>query len=180
MVASSNLNVSKGLKMIVRNEDGRMVVRVADFYNEYLNTISIDMGPTHFMCLVFINSVENYFDIDERREDQGIQLLNLWLGEERVFDKNEEYRMNAFGIHSFLTEMQYIELAWRGMSEFQGTDHWMTELEFNEYLEHVGTSYTVCGLDNKDVKFTKIKNFMRVGMLKEIIHREPDAKNYLT
>lgn len=33
MVASSNFNVSKGLKMIVRNEDGRMVVRVADFYN---------------------------------------------------------------------------------------------------------------------------------------------------
>ena len=49
--------------MYLRNEDGRLVVRVADFYNEYLNTISIDMGPTHFMCLVLIDSVENYVDI---------------------------------------------------------------------------------------------------------------------
>ena len=166
--------------MYLRNEDGRLVVRVADFYNEYLNTISIDMVPTHFMCLVLIDSVENYFDIYERREDQGMQLLNLWLGEERVFTKYEESRMNASGIHSFLTEMKYIELAWLGMSEFQGTEHWMSEPEFNDYIENVGKSYTVFGLENKDVKFTKIKNFMRVGMLKEIIRKNPEAKLYLT
>lgn len=166
--------------MYLRNEDGRMVVRVADFYNEYLNTISIDMGPTHFMCLVLIDSVHNCVDIYDRREDQGIQLLNLWLGSERVFTKYEESRMNASGIHSFLTEMKYIELAWLGMSEFQGTEHWMSESEFNDYIEHVGKSYTVFGLENKDVKFTKIKNFMRVGMLKEIIQKNPEAKIYLT
>jgi hypothetical protein len=166
--------------MYLRNEDGRLVVRVADFYNEYLNTISIDMGPTHFMCLVLIDSVENYVDIYERREDQGIQLLNLWLGEERVFTKYEESRMNASGIHSFVTEMKYIELAWLGMSEFQGTEHWMSEPEFNDYIENVGKAYTVFGLDNKDVKFTKLKNFMRVGMLKEIMQNNPGAKIYLT
>lgn len=166
--------------MYLRNEDGRLVVRVADFYNEYLNTISIDMGPTHFMCLVLIDSVDNFVDIYERREDQGMQLLNLWLGEERVFTKYEESRMNASGIHSFLTEMKYIELAWLGMSEFQGTEHWMSEPEFNDYIENVGKSYTVFGLENKDVKFTKIKNFMRVGMLKEIIQKNPGAKIYLT
>ncbi len=166
--------------MYLRNEDGRLVVRVADFYNEYLNTISIDMAPTHFMCLVLIDSVENYVDIYERREDQGMQLLNLWLGEERVFTKYEESRMNASGIHSFITEMKYLELAWLGMSEFQGTEHWMSEPEFNDYIENVGKSYTVFGLENKDVKFTKIKNFMRVGMLKEIIQKNPEAKLYLT
>lgn len=180
MVASSNLNVLKGLKMVVRNEEGRMVVRVADFYNEYLRRISLDMAPTQFMCLVLIDSVENYVDIYERREDQGIQLLNLWLGGERAFTKGEEYRMNASGIHSFLTERQYIELASLGMSEFQGTEHWMSEIEFDEYVENVERSYTIFGIDNKDVKFTKIKNFMRVGMLKEIIHRNPEAKIYLT
>ena len=166
--------------MQVRNEDGRMVVRVADFYDEYLNTICKNMEPTHFMCLVLIDSVDNFVYIYDRREDQGIQLLNLWLGEERVFAEYEEYRMNASGIHSFLTERQYIELAYLGMSEFQGTEHWMSEIEFDEYLDYVWRSYTIYGLDNKDVKFTKIKNFMRVGMLKEIIHRNPEAKIYLT
>ena len=163
--------------MYLRNEDGRLVVRVADFYNEYLNTIRKDMAPTHFMCLVLIDSVENYVDIYERREDQGIQFLNLWLGEERVFTKYEESRMNASGIHSFLSEMKYIELAWLGMSEFQGTEHWMSEPEFNEYI---GSSYAVFWFENKDVKFAKIKNFMRVGMLKEIIQKNPEAKLYLT
>lgn len=166
--------------MYLRNEDGRLVVRVADFYDEYLNTIRKNMGPTHFMCLVLIDSVDNFVDIYERREDQGIQLLNLWLGEERVFTKYEESRMNVSGIHSFLTEMKYIELAWLGMSEFQGTEHWMSEPEFNDYIENVGKSYIVFGLENKDVKFTKIKNFMRVGMLKEIIQKNPEAKLYLT
>ena len=167
--------------MYLRNEDGRLVVRVADFYDEYLNTISKNMGPTHFMCLVLIYSVDNFVDIYERREDQGIQLLNLWLGGERAFTEGEEYRMNASGIHSFLTERQYIELAFLGMSEFQGTEHWMSEIEFDEYIQqNVERSYTIFEIDNKDLKFTKIKNFMRVGMLKEIIHREPDAKIYLT
>jgi len=101
MVASSNLNVSKGLKMIVRNEDGRMVVRVADFYNEYLQKISFDMDQTHFMCLVLIDSLFEQIELDDRREDHGIQFLNLWLGGERAFTKGEEYRMNASGIHSF-------------------------------------------------------------------------------
>ena len=132
------------------------------------------------MCLVLVDSVDNYVYIYERREDQGIQLLNLWLGEERVFTKYEEYRMNASGIHSFLSEMKYIELAWLSMTEFQGTEHRMSKLEFNEYIENVGKSYTVFGLDNKDVKFTKLKNFMRVGMLKEIIQKNPEAKIYLT
>jgi hypothetical protein len=166
--------------MYLRNEDGRLVVRVADFYDEYLNTIRKNMGPTHFMCLVLIDSVDNFVDIYERREDQGMQLLNLWLGEERVFTKYEESRMNASGIHSFVTEMKYIELAWLGMSEFQGTEHWMSEPEFNDYIENVGKAYTVFGLDNKDVKFTKLKNFMRVGMLKEIMQNNPGAKIYLT
>ena len=166
--------------MYLRNEDGRLVVRVADFYDEYLNTIRKNMGPTHFMCLVLIESVDNFVDIYERREDQGIQLLNLWLGEERVFTKYEESRMNASGIHWFLTEMKYIELAWLGMSEFRGTEHWMSKLEFNDYIENVGKSNTVFGLDNKDVKFTKLKNFMRVGMLKEIMQNNPGAKIYLT
>lgn len=180
MVASSNLNVSKGLKMIVRNEDGRMVVRVADFYNEYLQKISFDMDQTHFMCLVLIDSLFEQIKLDDRREDQGIQFLNLWLGGERAFTEGEEYRMNASGIHSFLTERQYIELAFLGMSDFQGTEHWMSEIEFDEYVNNVDSSYTIFGIDNKDVKFTKIKNFMRVGMLKEIIHRDPEAKIYLT
>ena len=166
--------------MYLRNEDGRLVVRVADFYDEYLNTIRKNMRSTHFMCLVLINSVDNYVYIYERREDQGIQLLNLWLGEERVFTKYEESRMNASGIHSFLSEMKYIELAWLGMSEFQGTEHRMSEPEFNEYIEHVGKTYTLFGLENKDVKFTKLKSFMRVGMLKQIIHKNPEAKIYLT
>ena len=166
--------------MYLRNEDGRLVVRVADFYDEYLNTIRKNMGPTHFMCLVLIDSVDNFVDIYDRREDQGIQFLNLWLGGERAFTEGEEYRMNASGIHSFLTERQYIELAFLGMSDFQGTEHWMSEIEFDEYVNNVDSSYTIFGTDNKDVKFTKIKNFMRVGMLKEIIHREPDAKIYLT
>lgn len=166
--------------MYLRNEDGRLVVRVADFYDEYLNTIRKNMGPTHFMCLVLIDSVDNFVDIYGRREDQGIQLLNLWLGEERVFTKYEESRMNASGIHSFLTEMKYIELAWLGMSEFRETEHWMSETEIDEYIEQVEKSYTVFGLDNKDVKFTKLKNFMRVGMLKEIIQKNPGAKIYLT
>ena len=57
----------------------------------------------------------------------------------------------------------------------------MSETEFDEYIQqNVERSNTIFGIDNKDVKFTKIKNFMRVGMLKEIIHREPDAKIYLT
>jgi hypothetical protein len=56
----------------------------------------------------------------------------------------------------------------------------MSEPEFNDYIENVGKSYTVFGLENKDVKFTKIKNFMRVGMLKEIIRKNPEAKLYLT
>ena len=180
MVASLNLNVSKGLKMIVRNEDGRMVVRVADFYNEYLQKISFDMDQTHFMCLVLIDSLFEQIKLDDRREDQGIQFLNLWLGEERVFTEGEEYRMNASGIHSFLTERQYIELAFLGMSDFQGTEHWMSEIEFDEYVNNVDSSYPIFAIDNKDVKFPKIKNFMRVGMLKEIIHREPEAKIYLT
>ena len=166
--------------MYLRNEDGRLVVRVADFYDEYLNTIRKNMRSTHFMCLVLINSLDNYVYIYERREDQGIQLLNLWLGEERVFTKYEESRMNSSGIHSFLSEMKYIELAWLGMSEFQGTEHWMSEPEFNDYIENVGKSYTVFGLENKDVKFTKLKSFMRVGMLKQIIHKNPEAKIYLT
>jgi hypothetical protein len=76
--------------------------------------------------------------------------------------------------------MKYLELAWLGMSEFQGTEHWMSEPEFNDYIENVGKSYTVFGLDNKDVKFTKLKNFMRVGMLKEIMQNNPGAKIYLT
>lgn len=180
MVASSNLNVSKGLKMIVRNEDGRMVVRVADFYNEYLQKISFDMDQTHFMCLVLIDSLFEQIELDDRREDHGIQFLNLWLGGERAFTEGEEYRMNASGIHSFLTERQYIELAALGMSEFQGTEHWMSEIEFDEYVNNVDSSFPIFSIGNKDVKFTKIKNFMRVGMLKEIIHREPDAKIYLT
>lgn len=170
--------------MQVRNEDGRMVVRVADFYNEYLRTISLDMAPTHFMCLVLIDAAcKQMMDggySSDHREDHGVQFLNLWLGGARAFTKGEEYRMNASGIHSFLTERQYIELASLGMSEFQGTEHWMSEIEFDEYLDYVWRSYTIYGLDNKDVKYTKIKNFMRVGMLKEIIHRNPEAKIYLT
>ena len=166
--------------MYLRNEDGRLVVRVADFYDEYLYTIRKDMGPTHFMCLVLIDSVDNFVDIYNRREDQGIQLLNLWLGEERVFTKYEESRMNASGIHSFLTEMKYIELAWLGMSEFRGTEHWMSKLEFNDYIKNVGKTYTLFEIENKDEKFTKLKNFMRVGMLKEIIQKNPGAKIYLT
>lgn len=166
--------------MIVRNEDGRMVVRVADFYNEYLQKISFDMDQTHFMCLVLIDSVFEQIESHDRREDHGIQFLNLWLGGERAFSEVEEYLMNTSGIHSFLTERQYIELAFLGMSEFQGTEHWMSEIEFDEYVNNVGSSIPIFSIDNKDVKFTKIKNFMRVGMLKEIIHREPDAKIYLT
>ena len=60
--------------MVVRHEDGCLVVRVADFYNEYLRTISLNMEPTQFMCLVLIDSVDNFVDIYERREDQGIQI----------------------------------------------------------------------------------------------------------
>lgn len=174
----------KGRKMNVRNEDGRMVVRVADFYYEYLRTLSLDMESTQFMCLVLIDvackQVEYNAYLGEYREDHGIQLLNLWLGGERAFTEGEEYRMNSSGIHSFLTERQYIELAFLGMSDFQGTEHWMSEIEFDEYVNNVDSSYTIFGIDNKDVKFPKIKNFMRVGMLKEIIHRDPEAKIYLT
>lgn len=175
--------------MYVREQGDRVVVRVSDFFEEYMAEVRFDPTDSQFMCLVMRNAkficpetnLPHGYQLKDRvcdvdRHDIGFQFLNLWRGEQE-YSLQDNYKMNSSGIHWFINDVMYFRLAWRGLQEFRDTDQWMTEEQFEEYIREGGEVDLVSV--NKDVKFQKLRNFMRVGMLKEILDKSPDAVIYL-
>ena len=175
--------------MRIENTEGFYTFNIADFYKEHrehvLKKFLNNDKSTAFMCH-FVQDLADKRGVSITRHDIGCQFLSWWTGNWEYSERDQD-RMQLEGIDKFLTYAEYLRLAKLGMGEFSMMQFYLCDFEknVNASLEIVfGKKFDITYLDSmeysKDAIFPKLKNVMRVGMLKEIIQNNPGAKIYLT
>lgn len=175
--------------MRITNIDGFQTFTIEDFYQVYrahVQKIFLDNDKrTAFMCHL-VQDLATQKDVAITRHDVGCQFLSWWTGDWE-YSEREQDRMELNGMDKFLTYNEYLKLAKIGMEEFNEMEFYV--VDFDKHVEaslksHFGKTFDFSYLEgmsySKDIIFPKLKNVMRIGMLKEIMKNNPGAKIYLT
>ena len=157
-----------------------------DVYREHVLKIFLDNSKTTaFMCHL-VEELATKKGVSITRHDVGCQFLSWWTGDWE-YSERETTLMQLHGMDKFLTYGEYLKLAKLGMAEFSMMNFYVSDFEkhVKASLEtQFGNSFDITYLESmafsKDIIFPKLKNVMRVGMLKEIMQNNPGAKIYLT
>lgn len=184
------LNCCKRLKMQIAHTDGFDTFAIEYFYDVYrehvLKIFLENSKTTAFMCHL-VEELVTKNGVSITRHDVGCQFLSWWTGDWEYSEREIALMQLGGGIDKFLTYAEYLRLAKLGMAEFSMMSFYVSDFEkhVNASLEiQFGKSFDITYLESmafsKDVIFPKLKNVMRVGMLKEIMQNNPGAKIYLT
>lgn len=180
------------------NIGGFQTFTIEDFYEVYrahVQKIFLDNEKTTaFMCHL-VQDLATKKGVDITRHDVGCQFLSWWTGDwdycwwtgDWDYCDSHNTLMQSNGMEKFLTYGQYLKLAKIGMEEFYNMNFYIADFEkhVKASLEtQFGKNFDITYLESmpfsKDLIFPKLKNVMRVGMLKEIMQNNPGAKIYLT
>ncbi len=157
-----------------------------DVYREHVLKIFLENSKTTaFMCHL-VEELATKNGVSITRHDVGCQFLSWWNGNWE-YSERESTLMQLNGMDKFLTYGEYLKLAKLGMDEFSMMSFYISDFENHIQTSlnlHFGKNFDITYLEgmaySKDIIFPKLKNVMRIGMLKEIMQNHPGAKIYLT
>ncbi len=175
--------------MRITNIGGFQTFTIEDFYEVYrahVQKIFLDNEKTTaFMCHL-VQDLATKKGVDITRHDVGCQFLSWWTGD-WDYCESQNTLMQLNGMDKFLTYGQYLKLAKIGMEEFYNMNFYIADFEKHvaasleiQFGKNFDISYLEGMSYSKDLIFPKLKNVMRIGMLKEIMRNNPGAKIYLT
>jgi hypothetical protein len=176
--------------MQIAHTEGFRTFAIEHFYYVYrehvLKIFLENSKTTAFMCHL-VEELATKNGVSITRHDVGCQFLSWWTGDWEYSEREIALMQLGGGIDKFLTYAEYLRLAKLGMDEFSMMQFYVCDFEkhVNASLEiQFGKSFDITYLESmafsKDVIFPKLKNVMRVGMLKDIMQNNPGAKIYLT
>lgn len=131
---------------------------ILEFYKEYMEFHQIP-----FLCLAVQDlCVWGSDSLYESSNNIGFQMLKFLYGRDQ-FSTEESDEMESIGISAFLTHDEYMKFLRIGLVEMgKGADF------FDEYIEKMKL---LSSSRNHDVTYSAVSQYVRIGMMREIIDR---------
>lgn len=149
-------------RMYFRNIDRREVYYVRDFLEFYKEFMGFHKFP--FLCLA-MDDLVLFGDDRHNHNDIGGQILQYLY--KRTLDADERERMERMGISILISRDEYFRFLRIGLTELG-----ISETRFDGYIEEMDKLPVTGVLDSQ---FSNISQFVRIGMLREILNNDDSA-----